>query len=156
MPVVTALSMGYCKCAPEKIGEMQDYLACVLGMTGPGRHRAKGRKLVCGGLENLEHAEAEADADAHVCYPLVGFSTYDDISKWCVSGIEEWHCSDLTTSFLNFVSLGEESSSDDGLKNTLDTNGETLSDCLIPLFDVTASAEDDSGGTDIVQGTLII
>ena len=48
LPVVTALSMGSRQCALEKIGEMQDYLACVLGMTGPGRHRAKGRKRVCG------------------------------------------------------------------------------------------------------------
>ena len=98
LPVVTALSMGSRQCALEKIGEMQDYLACVLGMTGPGRHRAKGRKRVClprlqvevdhVGLLELEHAEAEADADAHVCSPLVGFSTYDDISKLCVSGME--------------------------------------------------------------------
>ena len=87
---------------------------------------------------------------------MVGFSTYDDISKLCVSGMEEWQCSDLTTSFLNFLSSGEVSSSDDGLRNTLETNGETLSDCLSPLFDITAAVEDDSGGTDIVQGTLSI
>ena len=46
LPVVTALSMGYRQCALKNIGEMQDYLASVLGMTGPGRHRAKGRKHV--------------------------------------------------------------------------------------------------------------
>ena len=146
--------MGSCQFALEKIGEMQEYLACVIGMTGPRRHMAKGRKRVCGGLEHLEHAEAGDDADAHVCSPLVGFSTYFDISKLCVLGMEEWHFSDLTTSFLNFVSSGGESSSDDGLRNTLDTNEETLSNCISPLFDFTAASKDDSGGTDIVQGTL--
>ena len=51
------------------------------------------------------------------------------------------------------MSLGEESSSDNGLRNTLKTNGETLSDCPIPLLDVTALAENDSGSTYIVQET---
>ena len=106
LPVVTALSMGSRQCALEKIGEMQNYLACVLGMTGPVQNMAKGRK--CIRLPRLQE-EAEDDADAQVCPPLVGFSTYDDISKLCVSGMEEWQCSDLTTSFLNFVSSGEES-----------------------------------------------
>ena len=120
-------------------------------MTGPGQNRAKGRKRIR--LPRLQD-EAEDDADAHVCSPLVGFSTYDDISKLCVSGMEEWQCSDLTTSFLNLVSSGKESSSDDGLRKTLDTNGETLSECLSPLFEVVAPAEENSGGTDIVLGTL--
>ena len=53
LPVVTALSMGSCQCALEKIREMQDYLACVLGMKGPGRHRAKGRKRIF--LQDIDH-----------------------------------------------------------------------------------------------------
>ena len=77
---------------------MKDYLACVIGMIGPGRHRAKVRNCVClywilvevyhGGLEELKYAETEADSDADICSPLVGFLTYDDISKFCVSGME--------------------------------------------------------------------
>ena len=56
--------------------------------------------------------------------------------------------------FPQFCVLSEEISINDGLRNTLKTNWENLSDCLRALFDVTATSEDDSGVTYIVQGQL--
>ena len=54
LSVVTVLSMGYLQYALENIGETQDYMDCVIGMTGTGWHRAKGKKRVC--LKDMDHA----------------------------------------------------------------------------------------------------
>ena len=114
LPVMTALSMGsllantrtvgaitstpksWRQCALDKEKEVKDYMACVLDMSGPGRHREKGRKRVCHprpqveserrGLGELDHAEDGADTYANVCFLLVGVGSYDDMIKLCVSG----------------------------------------------------------------------
>ena len=60
----------------------------------------------------------------------------------------------MATSLFEYVSSRKEISSDNALMHNLTNNVENLSDCLSPLFHVTAAVGDDRNGMDIIWGTL--